>query len=425
MLNRIVHGLTPKRFSLILLIINVLTGYFGQRKGSIHKLLTQDAQGYYQYLPGLFIDKDIKHLPWAHLLENGNHISVFNYGVAFLEAPFFLIGHLLANLLGYETDGYSLPYSYSILFGTIFYVSIGFYFLFKFLEKRFERKHILLALTILFFGTNLYFYTTLSAGYSHAYTFVLFSLFLYFTDRYFSSPSYKFALIIGILSGIILVIKPNNLIISVLFILYGISSWSEFKLRVQFFLKQWRHVLTILIPILGFAFIQMLYWKTVADKWLTFSYGEKEESFNWTQFKLLEVLGHPQNGWFLYSPVIMFAVGFLIYGVLKKRSNYRVIGTILLISWYIFSSWWCWYFGAAFGHRAFVEYLALLSLPMVLFIETICKTQKKIRIAVGSIVLIFVFMSIRMTFLYQWPWDGPDWYWDDYFEILERVFFLK
>lgn len=423
MFDKFVQWFNPLRFSIVLFLINVLTAFFTLRKGMIDKIITSDALGYYQYLPGFFINGDLKHLPWAIIVENENHLNLFHVGVAILQLPFFLIAHLIATISGMENDGYGNIYAWSILIGTMFYVSLGLYFLFKYLLIKWSKPKVLLTLILLFFGTNIYYYSTMGGGYSHAYTFSLFCLFIYFTHQYHNKPSYKIAALIGLLSGLILIIKPNNLIISLFFVFYCLKSGKEIKDRILFFLKNYGHVLLILFVIFLCTIPQMLYWHHVSGDWLLFSYGENDQQFFWTNPQLIQVMGHPQNGWLLYSPVMIFALIYLAKGVFQLKNNHHVIFIIWAISWYIFASWWCWWFGAGFGHRAFVEYLPLMAIPFAYFIEDLGKWRKSRQTLMGMVLVLFVFMSVRMTFLYHWPWDGPDWYWDDYFNILKRVFF--
>ena len=90
------------------------------------KVTTWDAFGYYVYLPALFIYHDYKELKWlpeidskyavtggngwqALKADNGNYVFKYLGGVAVMQLPFFLAGHVFAKGLGYPADGFSPP----------------------------------------------------------------------------------------------------------------------------------------------------------------------------------------------------------------------------------------------------------------------------------------------------------------------------
>ncbi len=421
--ERICNRLSPRWSAALLFIVCVLTCIRINKYGWLDALLRSDAKGYYQYLPEFFINGDLTILPLSIKLENGNHLSFFQMGVAILEMPFFFLGHLITLLLGTDASGYTDIYAFSVLGGTIIYVCIGICFLQKTLELRWNRMVAISTLCCIFFGTNLYFYTCRAGTMSHAYSFFLFSLFIYFSIQYHRSPSIKSAAVIGVLAGLVLLIKPNNLIISLFFIFYGLSSWRDIKERFWFFLWRFQDVLSVLIIITLCVLPQLAYWHLVSGKWIIFAYGMRDDNeFFWKTPKLIQVLVHPQNGWLLYSPIIVFALYSLVRGAIKNTPNYRLILAIWVIAWYVFSSWWCWWFGSAFGHRAFVEYLPLMAIPLAEFIDQLKTKKKWWRYSLVIVILLFIYMSLKMTFIYSSPWDGPDWYWDDYFRILRQIF---
>lgn len=84
---------------------------------------------------------------------------------------------------GIDITGYSKFFQYAAAFSGLFYTVIGLLFLWSALERHFKEKTILIVLTGLLFGTNLFHYATYDAIFSHTYSFFLFSLFLFFVER--------------------------------------------------------------------------------------------------------------------------------------------------------------------------------------------------------------------------------------------------
>lgn len=80
----------------------------------IKGMIWSDAEGYYLYLPALFINGGFEDLAVRSevqfpLFEDTNkRFTKYTYGVALMELPFFLLAHLIGSIMG-EADGYSYP----------------------------------------------------------------------------------------------------------------------------------------------------------------------------------------------------------------------------------------------------------------------------------------------------------------------------
>src|SRR6187551_316127 len=75
---------------LFLLMIPVM---FSRIDYNPRSVIWSDAEGYYQYLPALFIIKDVHQLPpgsiWPQFNEHGEYIDKYTCGIAIFECPFF------------------------------------------------------------------------------------------------------------------------------------------------------------------------------------------------------------------------------------------------------------------------------------------------------------------------------------------------
>lgn len=166
-----------------------------------------------------------------------------------------------------------------------------------------------------------------------------------------------------------------------------------------------------------------MYWHHLTGNFWFYSYGD-EGFLYWSSPKLWEIFFSVQNGLFIYSPLILAA--FVGAGILawKKIHQGPAILLIILIASYAIASWWAWWFGAAFGHRAFVELYAILSIPMVYVLSQINKASMAVKILAGMLTTAGIFYSLRLSYLYLAPWDGPDWNWAAFTEVLSKLFDL-
>ena len=133
-----------------------------------------DSLGYYQWLPALLIEGRLDAMPWTYVLENGQGLSLFNMGVALLQLPFFLIGHAWALVSGAEANGWSAPYAVAQFAAAAFYLALGCLFVFRALRRYHDERTALWTTTMLYLGTNLFYYASFEPGMSHVYAFFLF-----------------------------------------------------------------------------------------------------------------------------------------------------------------------------------------------------------------------------------------------------------
>lgn len=421
---RFLKAVAPSFGLSVLIFLTAIVVFVLQMSGDrLSTVVLSDALGYYQYLPGLFIEHDLNNLPYAIPLENGNHLNVYHIGVAILQSPFFLAAHALAILFGFEANGYSPIYVYALAVSAAFYLGVGIYFLQRFLECYFHRALVIGSLLIIYLGTNLFYYASMEPAMSHIYSFSLCSLFIFLTHRFYIKLDYKKALMIGLVFGLILIVRPTNGIVLIFLLFYNVSNAENIRERFRLFLQKYRLFVLMGTVALGVCFIQMSYWKHVSGDWVVFSYGQLGQKFFWTKAQLGNVLFSHQNGFLIYAPVMAFALAGMFLGSFKNRYNLVISTLIWLLAWYIFSSWWAWWFGGAYGHRAFIDYFPLMAIGMTFFIQTICP-HKYLRYLTGIIIVVFLFINVRMCFLYRSPWDGQDWNWDSYFTVLQNVFFI-
>ncbi|MBK9984754.1 MAG: hypothetical protein IPP15_20730 [Saprospiraceae bacterium] len=109
---------------------------FDRIKGGERSVIWSDCEGYYLYLPGVFIIKDFHKWPsgsmWPYYNEKKEFVDKYSCGVAYFELPFFGIGHLISKLKGQDAkDYFSLIYSKAIAFGGILLSLCGLLLLYK------------------------------------------------------------------------------------------------------------------------------------------------------------------------------------------------------------------------------------------------------------------------------------------------------
>lgn len=116
---------------------------------------------------------------------------------------------------------------------------IALYVLYVMLSKKTSWVIALISVIAIYLGTNLFYYTVVESGMSHAYSFFCFVMFVYFTDKYYIQKSLKNTLALGLFLGIATLIRPTNILLTILFLFYETYTIEDVKKRIVFHFKHY------------------------------------------------------------------------------------------------------------------------------------------------------------------------------------------
>lgn len=397
------------------------------------RVIGHDTKSYYAYLPATFIYHDLsleflkqggdklgKHF-WGKKSPTGHTVIITSYGMSLLYSPFFLVAHSIAKSTDYPADGYSKPYCFALLMSSIFYLMMGVIFLRKFLIKYFSRLVTSITLLVIILATNMLWYVTFEATMSHVYSFSLIATFIYLTDKWLDAPTIKRTILLGLLIGIIVLIRPTNLIVIILLVLWKITSWKGLIERFLFLIKRWHLVLIMLVMFFIVWIPQFLYWKYTSGSYIFYSYPD-DMGFFFSNPQLYNTMLAWRKGLLIYTPVLIFA--FIGLGMLstRKKEFFWAILIYSLVGWYIISSWWDWWYGGGFGLRAFIDSYAIYSIGLATFLTWVLETKKFKRAVLLS---FFVMLTVLSTWHFKkyyggsihWAYMTREAYFDSFWRI--------
>jgi hypothetical protein len=389
-----------------LLFVIYLTFFLWQRwndsdESGWKKIIVSDGKGYYSYLTHLFIENDLTYRADEHLYavptDEGKYINRFYCGTAILEAPFFFLGYGVATIFNYPLDGYSEPFAFCLVLSAIFYTLAGFYFIYILLKRKFGLDDNT-ALTVVFIGalgTNIIFYATILAVFSHAYSFFTIAWLMYQFYKTIEKPSTKNVFISALLLSLIVVIRPVNAIVILLLPFFFENGKSFLDFTKKILLN--KNVLYLLIGGLIPVFIQCWFWYMQTGNWMEWSY--KQEGFNFTHPEIFRVLFSFRRGLFIYCPLLLISLfGFYFWW---KESRWKTIWlfTFLFFFTYIISSWWHWTYGDTFGMRPFNDVIIIF---MLLFGILIWKLQGWMK----RIILVFSCFAVFLNLVYAYQYTN-------------------
>lgn len=373
-------------------------------KSDANRMVKSDAACYYGYMPQWFIyktanfnfiDSIAKKYPHDGFEDNyglylpGKHTNKYFCGTAILSSPFFLIGHAQAIINGDDTDGYSKPYLLWVNIGSVFYAVFGIFGIYLLaLRWGFRKWKIYFTLTAILYGTNLFYYSTIDIPYSHVYCFVVIVWVYYSFVRWKDDQSKAWKFIFFLLTGLAIIVRPTN-ILALAFIPFLWDNWKAFWFWFRDQIKvYWKSTLVGLIVLSVVVFMQF-YNVYTQFGFFKFNVYSGEDFDNWKSPFIISTLFGFNKGMFIYSPVLLLMIPGLYF--LYQWNSYRFIGFLVtfgLIT-YVISSWWCWWYGGAFGLRAYIDFYGLFAIPLLLLFE---KANKFSWIITLPIVVIGLFL---------------------------------
>jgi hypothetical protein len=375
--------LTVPRFVWLVFIgLICFAGVYRWQNVSEEPLIETDGQGYYAYLPAVFIYHDLqflfvdsvagKYYPEDKLAnyvietQRGN-VNKYFVGTAIVETPFFIGTLVLSKLVGAPADGYSWPFQLMVGLAAVFSLCVGLFFLGRLLEElSFNRFTSIITLLALVFGTNLFYYTVYEPSMSHVYTFMVISIFLYSMRKVVVEMQMKHVVVAAVAFGLIVLIRPTNALI-LLAIPVVSGGWFGLTNFIERVISQPKGLLVGLTIVFAMIAIQPLFYFLQTGSPIVWSY--EGEGFNFLKPELANVLLSYRKGLFVYCPVLVLAVLGIIAG--NRRNTIRFGPLLLVLSGFtwVIASWWMWYYGGSYGHRAFIDLYPLFAIGLASAIQ--------------------------------------------------------
>jgi hypothetical protein len=405
--------------SVLVFFVSAVVVDWESEKWKKNQVLDYDIFGYHNYLPAIFIYKDITKYGFIDSIESkyqptrgavkryglyptpkdSNLCNQYPMGVAIFQAPLFGVAHVWAKFTQKdEADGYSSPYQLAVVFSTLLFAVLSLILLVEFLKNYFSSTIIFFTVLLLAFATNFFHYATLGSGFAHIYQFFLYSAVLFLSHRWYKNPSYLISILMGLCIGLAIVTRPIDIFICLIPLLWAgtqQSKWHYVRLHIRY-----------VYVIIGFAFFaclpQIFYWKFVTGSWVYFSYSEVDY-FRFDRFRVIHGLFSYRKGWFVYTPLALFAF-FQAYYISSASpySFYRKVFWIFFIPMiYLVFSWNNWLYGWSFGCRALIGTLPLLAIPIALLLENIQKFHWFKKGLFLTSLIFFTFLNLFQTKQYQ------------------------
>jgi hypothetical protein len=389
--------------------------------------IVSDARGYYVYLPAIVIEGNLRFekqitqhwgrerelglIMMTHRTPRGYVVDKYPAGLAMTVAPSFLIAHAITRVLSAAThlaaftpDGYTIVYQ---ILDLIFVLFIG-WAMMVLCDKLIIREFTVAPYAVAA-GIVLYWVCSNYVWYYFREPFMIHivSAFWVVSSIYLLVQIVRDAeaknlravpiALLGFTFGISIVCRPTNAFITPVFV------WALYRIvqegQLAEFLKRVPAGLTILIP----TGVQMALWYRMSGSLLYYSYGH--ERFYFLHPALWQTLFHTHHGLFLWSPILLLSVLGIAWGFPLAPARGRQILAALCVSgvvlWYVNSSWWAWWFGWAFGARAWIELAPLFIMGLVFFVDRLRDLSALRRQMAYAAIVFSTSVNFVLLVLYQ------------------------
>ena len=110
----------------------------------------------------------------------------------------------------------------------------------------------------------------------------------------------------------------------------------------------------------------------------------------------------PSRGLFIFSPVMIFAAGYVVYALFSRRVTpflkYLAVSTLLLVLVYAF--WYQWWGGASFSYRLLIETLPMLTIFLALCWEQVIAPRWYLQVLFWPAVLVSFYTHYLGAYYY-------------------------
>lgn len=397
-------------------------------------IIVSDARWYYAYLPSVIIDGDLdftnqirEHWDIEYdpsLLEDRTPRGVvrnqFPIGLAVTLVPSFVGAHVLSRVTYFATgsaciapDGYSLVYQ---LFCVITVMALGLGSMMMtdaLLVRHFslEPRAIAAAILVYWIGTHYLYYYFREPLMAHVVSTFWVTTVMYVSLAMTSVPRWWHVPLLITAVTMAIICRPTNVFVFPVLV-YVIIACAR-RRGLNEVLDRWPLAILGLVPL----FAQLFVWWALAGTGFGPSFFDAR--FDLTRPMLLHTLLSSNHGLFFWSPLLVLAVwGGVWYA--REGGHRRAAGhrdpfwTSLLacaaILWYLNSARPDWWFGHAFGGRAFLELSFVFMAGLAMCFSHVQTSGRRYRgwvLAYTAASVIYSWILMVAYILERIPRQGP------------------
>lgn len=389
-------------------------------------LIRGDGIAYLAWVDTLILDQDVNfdnqlerlqtvntyQISWNE--ETQRFVNVFPFGVALLQAPFYLLGHLFHNQGWYDLNpeyflqmqGLGLPYSLWMMIGANVMALLAIILAWLVGRQLADDWTAAVAAWAVFLGTPLFYYSTVSPLNSHnpgafataAFIFLLADVTHAFKEEQptRATPLYKWVLL-GLSAGLMILVRWQLLLVVVAGL--GLLVWQ----------RNWRGLLTTAAVTFLTALPLPIIWRRMFNRFIVVPYeAVAGETF----------LSIPKGSWWVLSetprnsPILYISLIGLPFLWRKNRPWTVFTVVVILLQVLINGAVLDWWGGETYGIRRMAELYPLYVIMVCAALGNIHLLQGAGKtwaiVARGALAVVIIYSFLYIFSFFSFTWTNPD-----------------
>jgi hypothetical protein len=257
-------------------------------------------------------------------------------------------------------------------------------------------------MVLIILGTNFYHVNTISYVMPHVHLFVLYCAVILLTHKWHKNPNWKLSLFLGAILGLMVISRPTEIVAAIIPVFWGVKGLKSFiKKYKELFQKHFKLLFLIAFAFGFVVFFQMIYWKMITGYWVYYTYNNPGEGLELFSPFTKSFLFSFRKGWFIYTPIALFAIAGFIWVYRKKRELFIPLLLFTALNIYLVSSWSTWWYAACFSQRAMTQSYPILAILLAFFIDASLGSKKALKVSSLTVLFILLFFNQFQTWQYN------------------------
>jgi hypothetical protein len=340
----------------------------------------------------------------------------YGVGWAFVNTPAYVTADEMAHVWRKLSptsapveDGVGPIYQLSVLLWQLGLAIASLFLAIEVLKEWFSRDVAVLAVLVMWLGGFLFLYQTYLVAAAHN------TVFFALTACYASAHAFRRNpgawlpwLFCGASAGLLVITRYQTLV----YLFYPVVlALQVVRMRAGFSSSVSRIVMALL-AFFAVVSVQLIAWKMVYGSWLLYSYAG--ESFYLLQPRFFDVLFSPFHGLFYWSPFLLVGLCGFVAWLFRDGARVAIRRPelcwllSLLITYWLNAAWQTWWFGAAFGSRAFEGCVLFFMAGGAYGLERLSLSRARHAVLAVALVFAMANLALASAFVKTWiPREAP------------------